>query len=68
MPERKGGLIAKGEANGVCCSDWAGQADSQIFNPDDLHSFHDGHASRDDGDIYAALGGPSEEEMIVGMG
>src|SRR4029077_3983386 len=45
MPERKGGLIAKGEANGVCCSDWAGQADSKIFNPDDLHSFHDGHAS-----------------------
>jgi hypothetical protein len=56
------------EANNVCCSEWASETHSQIFNPDDFHSSHDRHTGWHDGHIYPALGDPPQEGMIVRIG
>jgi hypothetical protein len=53
------------EANNVCSSKWAGETNSQIFNPDDFRSVDDGLASCVSCDFHAELGCSSEEEMTV---
>jgi hypothetical protein len=47
------------ETNYVCCSEWASETHSQIFNPDDFCFVDDSLASCVNCDFHPALGGPS---------